>query len=612
MFRKYTVAVPSVPGKIRIKTNGNGSRYVEYEVGRKYNKEKKYNVPVRKTIGLLDDEDETRMYPNDNWSAFFPSQDSGYVYDDEHSSCLKAGAFIIIKEALETYGMDRWLRSQFGDDHAGLAMDLISYMIITENNSAQHYPDYAYSHPLFTPEGHIYGDSSISRFLSEDITRDTVIRFTEWWNKARGNRKNPVYISYDSTNFISSAVQPAVIEPGHAKDGNDGDPVINVAVGFDVKNGIPLFYEDYCGSVVDVSQLEFAVARAEALGYRNIGFILDRGYFSKDNFTFLDERKTPYIVCLKGRADVAASLIAKHKNTFEQRHENHIPLYNLFGISDDVERDGLYKGDTSNRHFHLYFSKERMSMEMDAITSCVNSMKESLDKLVGTDCSMRDMKRYETFFSPVYSYETRKPEEKPKKKKKGDDNLPPKAKILVMYTENNEAINRAYSLCGYFCLVSSEKMSAAEACEIYKSRDASEKLFSADKTFLGGSAFRVYSENSIRAKMFITFLALIVRNRIHHCISEYCMAAGKRENWQNVVSVIRELEKIELIRLGDGKYRIDHAITARQKDVLRIFGIGEDDMRKKLCKVAETLWVSSTGNGKEDKADGKTDEHSGN
>ena len=66
MFRKYTVPVPSVPGKIRVKKNGNGSRYVEYEVGRKYNREKKYNVPVRKTIGLLDDEDETRMYPNDN------------------------------------------------------------------------------------------------------------------------------------------------------------------------------------------------------------------------------------------------------------------------------------------------------------------------------------------------------------------------------------------------------------------------------------------------------------------------------------------------------------------------------------------------------------------
>ena len=46
-------------------------------------------------------------------------------------------------------------KGQFGDDHAGLAMDLISYMIITEHNSALNYPDYAYLHLLFNPEAYI-------------------------------------------------------------------------------------------------------------------------------------------------------------------------------------------------------------------------------------------------------------------------------------------------------------------------------------------------------------------------------------------------------------------------------------------------------------------------
>lgn len=55
MFWKLTVSVPCVQGKIRIKTNGSGHRYVEYEVGRNYDKEKEKNVPTRKTIDLLDD-----------------------------------------------------------------------------------------------------------------------------------------------------------------------------------------------------------------------------------------------------------------------------------------------------------------------------------------------------------------------------------------------------------------------------------------------------------------------------------------------------------------------------------------------------------------------------
>ena len=43
---------------------------------------------------------------------------------------------------------------------------------------------------------------------------------------------------------------------------------------------------------------------------------------------------------------------------------------------------------------------------------------------------MRGRKRYETFFNTVYSYETRKPEEKQKKNKAGDENHPLKEKIM--------------------------------------------------------------------------------------------------------------------------------------------------------------------------------------
>ena len=39
------------------------------------------------------------------------------------------------------------------------------------------------------------------------------------------------------------------------------------------------------------------------------------------------------------------------------------------------------------------------------------------------------------------------------------------------------------------------------------------------------------------------------------------MANGNRENWMDVVSVIKELEKIELIRTWDGRYHLDHVIT---------------------------------------------------
>ena len=110
-------------------------------------------------------------------------------------------------------------------------------------------------------------------------------------------------------------------------------------------------------------------------------------------------------------------------------------------------------------------------------------------------------------------------------------------------------------------------MTARDALLLYKSQDSSEKLFAADKTFLGSRAERVQTEDSLRSKLFIEFLALIIRSRFYACISDHVHATRTKRNYLNVVSVIKELQKIELIRIGDGVYRLDHAITARQKEI---------------------------------------------
>ena len=48
--------------------------------------------------------------------------------------------------------------------------------------------------------------------------------------------------------------------------------------------------------------------------------------------------------------------------------------------------------------------------------------------------------------------------------------------------EKTEIINREIQLCGYFVIVTSDKMTAEEALTLYKSRDGSEKLFRGDKS----------------------------------------------------------------------------------------------------------------------------------
>lgn len=83
--------------------------------------------------------------------------------------------------------------------------------------------------------------------------------------------------------------------------------------------------------------------------------------------------------------------------------------------------------------------------------------------------------------------------------------------------ERYEVIDEEIALCGYFVIITSEKI---DALDLYKSRDASEKLFREDKTFLGNRTMRCQSNEALYAKIFIEFVALIIRNRIHLLLKE--------------------------------------------------------------------------------------------
>lgn len=51
------------------------------------------------------------------------------------------------------------------------------------------------------------------------------------------------------------------------------------------------------------------------------------------------------------------------------------------------------------------------------------------------------------------------------------------------YKEREDVIEKELELCGYFAIVTSERMSAEDTLLLYKNRDSSEKLFCSDKSF---------------------------------------------------------------------------------------------------------------------------------
>ncbi len=562
MYLGFNVEIPKIEKGISKKTI-NGTTYVYYEHDRKYYADKQYTVPQCTTIGKVCKDDPTMMTPNGNFVKYFPEIElPEELPSSTRSGCLKIGSWMVIKKVIRYYKLDERIGEIIGKD-SGLFLDLAAYAIITENNAAQYYPDYAYNHPLFTSSMRIYSDSKISRFL-RDIRRDDSIQFQNEWNANRDHREK-IYISYDSTNKHCQAGDVEIAEYGHEKD-KQKKPIYNHSIAYDRNNRLPLFYETYPGSINDVSQLQQMLKKAEAYGYRNAGFILDRGYFSEPNIRFMDKNGYEFVIMVKGCKDLVRRVILDHRGSFEDEWENAIPYYDVNG---KTVRGRLFKNDEELRYFHIYYSDFRKAKERAKLQLAIREQREVLEGLKDSDAKID--KSYTTFFDLIY--------------RKGKDGV----ERLQFIREREDIISMEIKLCGYFCIVTSDEMMAAEALDLYKSRDGSEKLFRGDKSYLGAKSARVYRDEPVHSKMFIEFVSLIIRNKIYTCLTDRMKETHKKKNYMTVPAALKELDKIELIRQADGVYRLDHAVTANQKDILQAFNLTAANVKKEAEVLGKEL-----------------------
>ena len=560
MYLNYEVRIPDVPGKINQVKKGKAI-YVRYVVGRTYHPEKKYNVPDQRIIGKRSENDPEKMVPNENYVKYFGGLEQPEERSETcRSSCVRIGAFLVIRKILEDYRLPAVIEKYFGTRDGGLVADLVSYSIISENNAAQYYPAYAYNHPLFTEKMHIYSDTKVSDFLVS-VTDDQRIGLVDEWNEARGHREK-IYISYDSTNKNCQAGDIEFVEYGHPKD-DKGLPVFNYSIAYDTANKEPLFYEQYPGSIVDISQLQFMLEKAKGYGYKKVGFILDRGYFGKENIQYMDQCGYDFVIMIKGMGAFVKGLILGKRGSFENIREYSIRKYKVSGTT--VKRS-LYAGDGKERYFHIYYSDQKASAEHEQIEAKIDRMAKYLDKVKGKKVTIGDgFKQY--FYLETYE----------------------KDGTFLYAREKTDAVQQEINLCGYFVIITSKKMTAGEALELYKSRDASEKLFRGDKSYLGNKSLRVQSDEAAGAKILIEFIALIVRCRIYTLLKDEMDRLKKSPNYMTVPAAIRELEKIEMVRQKDGVYRMDHAVTATQKAILRAFDIDAEYVQREAGKLSKIL-----------------------
>ena len=537
---KQNMVVETPPGSLFY---GNGFVYINVESS--YDPSVKYTRSKRLCIGK--NIDNKTMYANKNYISMF-AKDS-LPDAPARSDLLAMGTPLFLKKAVSDSGLDSALLAVFDADETNLILDLAAYTLSEETDAFQHFPAYGFHSALMSDS--VVSDSTISRFLRENIKPSAIQHFLDEWSE-QNTGEGRAYLCYDSTNVNCVADGVSLAEMGHAKD-DPSKPQVNLEYVVRQEDGLPLIYRDYPGSIVDVTQCSDMIETIKALGYHDIVAICDRGYISKDNLVDFDNAGIGFLLLLKA-GDATKDLISKYGKKVRMRSDAYIEEHDLYGLT---VHHRLFGNSGPCRYLHIIWSQEIADKERRSIMKSVSEIEKSLAKMVkkGIHLSAQKEKEYGKYFNIE---------------------IFPRTRRIKSYERNSKAIDAAIELEGFHVLASSDEMTCSEAIDAYSKRDCVEKTFRALKTNTGMDTLRGHSNANIDGRFFILFIASILRSIVF--FSSKSLREKDRKNY-TVSAIVKELNKIEaVIDYKTGQYSRRYKLNAKQKAMLSCLDLSESDV----------------------------------
>jgi len=353
--------------------------------------------------------------------------------------------------------------------------------------------------------------------------------FRRWIDR----RKESEYIAYDVTSLstYSGGIEDA--EWGHNRDGEDLCQ-INLGMFFGEATHLPLYFETYQGSVLDKTHLAHIMASAHALGIEKSRFVFDRGFVSADNLAYVSDNHLSFVTALPTSRKVAQVLIADatdHIHTSANRLEEQ----DIYAVSKQTRLDGL---DLTS---HIFYSPYKAAGEEEIIYGKLSRLESELEKMVS---AKKIAKCYRDFFDVSAQ---------------GG---------LVSFSKNHTKIDACLARAGYFILITNDKnLDALEALKIYRGKDVIEKAFCNMKNYLDFRRMRTHNGLTTDGKLFVGFIALILRCAIREALSSH-----KATEKMSVGVAMRDLRKLKRITYSDGSV-LHTAITKTQRQILDALGI---------------------------------------
>jgi transposase len=224
-------------------------------------------------------------------------------------------------------------------------------------------------------------------------------------------------------------------------------------------------------------------------------------------------------------------------------------IFQPFNRHDTGENEALYvlthprnwKGHRC--YVHIFFNNFAAAAEADAFDLNLTRWRDEL-------VSGNEKKENERFYKKYFIVK-----ETPKRGRK--------------VTENEMAVSEARNkYSGFFSVMTTRKMEATEALEIYRRKEAVENCFDDLKNTLDMKRLRIHLSQAMDSRLFIQFVSLILLSRVRQIVrgSPVLKRLGVRD-------VMEAMETIVEVRYSGRYGSIVTEADPLQRDIIETFGI---------------------------------------
>jgi transposase len=381
---------------------------------------------------------------------------------------------------------------------------------------------------------------SLSRILSRIGEGTANLDFSRALIKRTSTSRTLIY---DITSLSSYSQNINLLEYGYNRDGLDL-PQVNLSLIVDKDLGIPLMYDVYPGSIVDVSTLKNTIKKINAQGVSDYTLIMDRGFFSTANIEELVSSKLSFIIPPASTLKSVKEAISAIHSTIDdpqylKLHQKE-PLF-VMPVNINIGEICL-KG-------YAYYDQKREQQERNTLYKRLYDLIERLKSVnlkpwMNPGEVFREIARRDARFIEWRTID---------------------GKFEVALRKN--AISQAINKLGKFILLYQGHFSWEECLSLYRGKDTVEKGFDILKNDIDLMPAHVRTDNTLRGYLFIAFLALILRMKLMRLMVE----AGLSKRF-SVEGVLTELEKIKVLILPDGQ-KITTEVTKKQREILDALNI---------------------------------------